>query len=288
METKQPIESFPPQHQETQPGLETEMVPVPDTTPRPRPAGGKLQGKVAIITGGDSGIGKAVALLFAEEGADLAIVYYNEHEDARQTEKEIKARGRKVLLFPGDLCEEAFSQHIVDETLARLGKIDIIVNNAAVQFPREDPQKICSEQFELTFKVNVFAAFYLTFAALPHLAAGSSIINSSSVTAFRGSQHLVDYAATKGALIAFTRSLSTALTDRGIRVNAVAPGPIWTPLIPASFSEEKVEEFGKDVPMGRAGQPYEVAPSYLFLASEDASYFTGQTLHPNGGTIINT
>ncbi|ODS75828.1 MAG: NAD(P)-dependent oxidoreductase, partial [Cytophagaceae bacterium SCN 52-12] len=279
---KIPVESFPPQTQPAQPGLQSEMIPPPDTEPRTYGRDGKLSGKTAIITGGDSGIGKAAALLFADEGADVAIVYYNEHEDAEATANELRERGSNVLLLSGDLGEEAFCRHVVEETVSKFGKIDILVNNAAVQFPKDSLEKITSDQLELTFRINVFAPFYLTRAALPHMEPGGSIINSSSITAFRGSERLIDYAATKGALISFTRSLSTALIKRGIRVNAVAPGPIWTPLIPASFDAEEVASFGKDVPMGRAGQPHEAATAYLFLATDDSSYFTGQTLHPNG------
>ena len=285
---KIPVASFPPQSQDVQPGIQSEMAPQPDTEPRTYERGQKLHGKVAIITGGDSGIGKAAALLFADEGADLVIVYYNEHEDAQETERELSARGSSVLLLSGDLSEEEFCRQVVEETIAKFGKIDILVNNAAVQFPQESLEKITAEQLEVTFRINVFAPFFLTRAALPYMEAGSSIINSSSITAFRGSERLIDYAATKGALISFTRSLSTALIKKGIRVNAVAPGPIWTPLIPASFDPEEVARFGKDVPMGRAGQPHEAATAYLFLASDDSSYFTGQTLHPNGGVVVNT
>ncbi len=285
---KIPVESFPPQTQHAQPGLQSEMVPPPDTEPRVYEKGGKLNGKVAVITGGDSGIGKAAALLFADEGADLGIVYYNEHEDAKETENELQVRGSDVLLLSGDLSEEAFCQRVVEDAVAKFGKIDVLVNNAAVQFPKDSLEKITSEQLELTFRINVFAPFYLTRAALPYMEPGGSIINSSSITAFRGSERLMDYAATKGALISFTRSLSTALIKKGIRVNAVAPGPIWTPLIPASFDAEEVASFGKDVPMGRAGQPHEAATAYLFLATDDSSYFTGQTLHPNGGVVVNT
>ncbi|GAA4439558.1 SDR family oxidoreductase [Ravibacter arvi] len=281
-------EAFPPQSQARQPGITSEMVPTPDTEPRSYPQGKKLHEKVAIITGGDSGIGKAVALLFAEEGAKLVIVYYDEHADAEQTEKEIRARGSDVLLISGDLTREAFSTEIVDKTLEKFGKIDILVNNAAVQFPQASITDITSEQLKLTFSVNFFAPFYLTRAALPHMKPGANIINTSSITAFRGSDRLIDYSATKGALISFTRSLSSSLAEKGIRVNAVAPGPIWTPLIPASFDPAEVAEFGTDVPMGRAGQPMEVATAFLFLASGDGAYFTGQTLHPNGGVVVNT
>lgn len=278
---------FPEQQQPNQPGTETEMNPTPISKPKAGHSG-KLQGKVAVITGGDSGIGKAVALLFASEGAEIVIVYFNEHEDAAATEKEIKEMGGKSILIPGDLSTPEFCREVIEQTITTFGKIDILINNAAVQFPQEDPVNITQGQLELTFKINFFAPFYMSQAALKHMKAGSVIINSSSVTAFRGSSHLVDYASTKGALIAFTRSLSLALQERKIRVNAVSPGPIWTPLIPASFPADHVASFGTDVPMGRAGQPNEVAPAYLFLASEDGSYFTGQTLHPNGGEIVNT
>lgn len=279
--------TFPPQHQDIQPGVETLMKPLPESKPVPEPAAGKLKNKVAIITGGDSGIGKAVALAFAEEGADIVIVYLNEHEDARDTATGVAELGRKAVLLPGDIADESFCQSVIEQAIIQFGRIDIVVNNAAVQYPQERPEDISRAQLLKTFEVNVFGAFYLTLAALPFLGKKSSIINTSSVTAYRGSYHLIDYAATKGALVAFTRSLSAALADRQIRVNAVAPGPIWTPLIPASFPEDHVEEFGADVPMKRAGQPNEVATCYVFLASDDASYITGQVLHPNGGEIIN-
>jgi NAD(P)-dependent dehydrogenase (short-subunit alcohol dehydrogenase family) len=280
-------ETLPAQHQEVQPGLETLMDPQPETLPQPQPSKGKLQDKVALITGGDSGIGKAVAILFAEEGADIVIVYFNEEEDAQDTAEEIKKRGRKVVLFPGDVADESFCNYVVEHTVAQFGKIDILVNNAGVQYPQERPEDITGEQLRKTFSINVFSVFYFSLAVLPFMPEGSVIINSSSVTAYRGSYHLIDYAATKGALVSFTRSLSTALADRSIRVNAVAPGPIWTPLIPASFSAGQVAEFGAKVPLKRPGQPYEAATCYLFLASDDASYMTGQVLHPNGGEIIN-
>ncbi len=278
---------FPPQHQEIQPGLEAVMEPQPETDPESRFSGGKLEGKIAIITGGDSGIGKAVALAFAEAGAHIVIAYLDEHVDAQKTAEEILKKGRKALLYAGDITEERFCQYVVEQTIVHFGRIDILVNNAAVQYPQEKPEDITAQQLKETFAVNVFAAFYFTLAALPFIEKKGSIITTTSVTAYRGSYHLIDYAATKGALVSFTRSLSAALAKRDIRVNAVAPGPVWTPLIPASFSEDHVAEFGTEVPLGRAGQPNEIAGCYVFLASEDASYITGQVLHPNGGEIIN-
>jgi NAD(P)-dependent dehydrogenase (short-subunit alcohol dehydrogenase family) len=280
-------ETIPPQTQNHQPGVETEMVPQPVSQPKLDARTGRLQHKVAIITGGDSGIGKAVALDFAKEGATVAIVYLEEDTDAADTEKEILAIGGKVRLFKGDVREESFCKQVAVSTLEQFDAIDIVVNNAAVQFEQTEPTDITAAQLRLTFETNVFAAFYLSLACLPHMKKGSSIINTTSVTAYRGSDHLIDYASTKAALVGFTRSLSSALAEKGIRVNAVAPGPIWTPLIPASFSEKEVAEFGKNTPMKRPGQPNEVAPCYTFLASEEASYITGQVLHPNGGEIIN-
>ena len=247
---------------------------------------GKLEGKVAIITGGDSGIGKAVAIAFAKEGADVAIAYLEEHADAEETQRQVREEGRRCITIAGDVGNEGFCKHVVDTAVQHLGKIDVLVNNAAVQYPQERIEDITAEQLEKTFRTNIFAYFFLTKAALPHMKEGSAIINCTSVTAYRGSPHLLDYSSTKGAILAFTRSLSGALVKRGIRVNGVAPGPIWTPLIPSSFSAEEVADFGNDVPMGRAGQPEEVAPSFVFLASDDASYMTGQVLHPNGGEMV--
>ena len=281
------IKDIPPQTQDHQPGVETEMESRPVSAPKLDARGGRLQDKVAIITGGDSGIGKAVALDFAKEGATVVIAYLEEDTDALHTEQEVEALGGKVLLLKGNIREEDFCKKIAATALEQFGGIDILVNNAAVQFEQTEPTDITAAQLRLTFETNVFAAFYLTLACLPHMKKGSSIINTTSVTAYRGSHHLIDYASTKAALVGFTRSLSSALAEKGIRVNAVAPGPIWTPLIPASFSEKEVDEFGKDTPMKRPGQPNEVAPCYTFLASEGASYITGQVLHPNGGEIIN-
>lgn len=274
-----------PKQEQDMPGSEQQMTPKP-VSERPEPAK-KLEGKVALITGGDSGIGKAVALLFAREGADVAISYLNEEEDARETKNKVEGYGRKCILLPGNIREEGFCRMLVDETVGQLGKLDILVNNAATQYPQKSIEDISAEQLRETFETNIFSMFYITKAALPHLKEGSAIINTTSVTAYRGSKELLDYASTKGAIVAFTRSLAQALAEKKIRVNGVAPGPIWTPLIVGSFDEEKVSTFGSDVPLGRAGEPAEVATSYLFLASEDASYMTGQILHPNGGEIVN-
>ncbi len=261
-------------------------------TPRPQSEGAKpqalkLEGKVAIITGGDSGIGRAVAIAFAKEGADVSIVYLEEHRDARETEQLVEQHGRKCLLIDGDVGDEKFCQKVVKQALSEFGRLDIVVNNAAEQHPQESIEKISAKQLEQTFRTNVFAYFFMIKAAMKHLRKGSVIINTTSVTAYKGSPELLDYSATKGAEIALTRSLSQGLAKKGIRVNGVAPGPIWTPLIPSTFPAEEVATFGSDVPLGRPGQPEEVATCYVFLASDDSSYMTGQILHPNGGTVVN-
>lgn len=277
---------FPPQHQEVQPGIEAIMDPRPVFDDPEYRGSGKLEDRVAIITGGDSGIGRATAVAFAKEGAKIVIVYLYEREDAEETKGYIEGYGSECLLIEGDISEEHFSKNIVEKTIEKFGKIDILVNNAGVQFPQKSIENITSEQLEITFKVNIFAMFYLTKAVLPYLKRGSSIINTTSVTAYEGHETLIDYSATKGAVTTFTRSLSQSLVDKGIRVNAVAPGPIWTPLIVSSFSAEEVATFGEDTPMKRAGQPYELAPAYVYLASDDSSYVTGQIIHVNGGTMV--
>lgn len=279
-------QTLPPQHQ-PEPGKEGEMNPRPEYRGEDYKAAGKLKDKVAIITGGDSGIGRSVAVLFAREGADVAILYLDQHQDAEQTRKVVEEHGRKCLTFAGDVADREVCRRVVDETLAKLGKLDILVNNAAEQHPQEKLEDISEEQWEKTFRTNIFGMFQMTKAALPHLHKGASIINTTSVTAYKGSPQLLDYSATKGAITAFTRSLSMNLAERGIRVNGVAPGPIWTPLIPSTFDEDKVAKFGANVPMERPGQPDEVAPAYVYLASSDASYVSGQVIHVNGGTVVN-
>jgi NAD(P)-dependent dehydrogenase (short-subunit alcohol dehydrogenase family) len=276
----------PAQHQTRQPGREHKMRPQPRAVDD-KAGSGKLEGKIAIITGGDSGIGRAVAIAFAKEGADVAIVYLEEHKDARETSRLVQERGGKCLLIGGDVGIEKFCRAAVDQTLDEFGRIDILVNNAAEQHLQNSIEGITEQQLTRTFRTNIFSFFFMTKAVIKHLTKGAAIINTTSVTAYKGSSHLLDYSSTKGAIVAFTRSLSQALVKKGIRVNGVAPGPIWTPLIPSSFPKEAVETFGSDVPLGRPGQPEEIAPSYVFLASDDSSYMTGQILHPNGGTVVN-
>nr|WP_099362607.1 SDR family oxidoreductase [Fredinandcohnia onubensis] len=278
---------LPPQHQNQQPGTETEMVPRPVSEDHSYQGSNKLANKVAIITGGDSGIGKAVAIHYAKEGANVVIVYLNEHEDAKETKRQVEEEGQKCLLLSGDIGNEEFCKEIVKKTIDTFGKLDILVNNAAEQHPQKSISAITAEQLEKTFRTNIFSYFHLTKAALPHLKQGSSIINTASVTAYKGNEQLVDYSATKGAVVSFTRSLSMQLVGKGIRVNGVAPGPIWTPLIPSTFTSDQVAKFGSTTPMKRPGQPEEVAPCYIFLASDDASYMSGQILHVNGGEIVN-
>ncbi len=278
----------PPQHQPAQPGREHVMQPPPIFIREDYRGSGKLQNKVALITGGDSGIGRAVAQHFAREGADCVLIYLDEHDDANETRRLVEGEGRSCLLLAGDVSDARFCRKAVARAVDRYGRIDVLVNNAAEQHARDTFEQIELEQVERTFRTNFFAYFVFVKAALPHMVPGSAIINTASVTAYRGSGHLIDYSATKGAIVAFTRSLSKALVGRGIRVNGVAPGPIWTPLIPATFPKEHVQSFGSDTPMGRAGQPAEVGPCYVLLASADGSYMTGQVLHPNGGEFVDT
>ncbi|RPI24546.1 MAG: glucose 1-dehydrogenase [Acidobacteria bacterium] len=280
--------SRPAQKQKKQPGIESKMTPKPEAESAEYRGSGKLEGKVALITGGDSGIGRAVAILYAREGADVAIVYLNEHEDAEETKGQVEQEGRKCLLLPGDVGSERFCQKAVKTTVDKLGRLDILVNNAAEQHPQDNLEDITAEQLEKTFRTNIFSMFFITKAALAHLKEGSMIVNTSSITAYRGNPQLIDYSSTKGAIVAFTRALAQSLVKRGIRVNGVAPGPIWTPLIPATFSEEKVSEFGAKTPMGRPGEPSEVAPAYVFLASADSAYITGQFIHINGGDFVSS
>jgi NAD(P)-dependent dehydrogenase (short-subunit alcohol dehydrogenase family) len=275
-------ETLPPQHQDRQPGRESAMTPKPDYAPRFR-GSGRLEGKVALVTGGDSGIGRAVAVLFAREGADVAIVYLDEGEDAKEAARLVEREGRRCVAIAGDVGRPEFCAKAVETTVSELGRLDVLVNNAAEQHPQKDMADISPEQIDRTFRTNIYGYFFMTQAALPHLKKGASIVNTTSVTAYRGSPDLLDYSATKGAIVAFTRSLAQKLVKDGIRVNGVAPGPIWTPLIPSTFPEDKVKSFGANTPMQRPGQPNEVASCFLFLACEDASYITGSVLHPNGG-----
>lgn len=276
----------PPQRQRRQPGREYKMHPLPEYLPK-YPGCGRLMGKVALITGGDSGIGRAVAVAMAREGAQIAIVYLNEHKDAEETLRLVEAEGRSAIKIAGDVGRETFCRLAVSRTVKAFGALDILVNNAAEQHEVESLIELPEKQLVKTFRTNVYSCFFMSKHALRHMKKGSSIINTTSITAYRGHRTLLDYSATKGAIVTFTRSLSEVLVEDGIRVNGVAPGPIWTPLIPASFKPTKVAKFGSSAPLGRPGQPNEVAPCYVFLASEDASYMTGQVLHPNGGTVVN-
>ena len=275
------------QHQDRQPGIESKMDPQP-IYDSDSPGAHRLEGKVAIITGGDSGIGRAIAVHFAKEGADVAIVYLDEHEDAEKTKDVVAQYGKEALLISTDISDEDNCKEAVEKVIEHFGHVEILVNNAAVQFEQHNVEDITAEQIQRTFSVNIFSQFYMTRFTVLHLKDGSTIINTASITAYRGNEVLMDYSSTKGAIVAFTRSLSHSLVKKGIRVNAVAPGPVWTPLIPASFPPEKVKEFGKDVPMGRPAQPAEIAPCYVFLASRESSFITGQVLHPNGGITVNT
>ncbi|MEN6669346.1 SDR family oxidoreductase [Psychrobacter sp. B38] len=277
----------PKDQQQSLPGTQQAQMPTPETLPRDYP-NGKLAGKVAVITGADSGIGQAVAILFAKEGADVVVSYLCEDEDANKTKQHVESYDRRCVLVASDLSKEANCKDLIDKAISEFGKIDILVNNAALQIEQKSLTDISTEQFDKTVHTNFYPHFWLSKFALPHMKAGSSIINTTSITAYRGVAYLMDYASTKGAILSFTRALATNLTTekKGIRVNGVAPGPIWTPLIVASFTPDEIESFGKDNPMGRPGQPYEVAPAYLYLASDDASYVTGQVIHVNGGEII--
>ena len=279
--------SQPPEQQDDRPGHESAMKQKPVAEKPTHVGTGKLQDRVVLITGGDSGIGRAVAIAFAKEGARLVLSYLEEGEDAAETKRMVEEKGAECMTVAGDIGEEVHCQRLVGRAIEEFGRLDILINNAAEQHPQDDITDISAEQLERTFRTNIFAMFYLTKAAMPHLKKGSSIINTTSVTAYRGSPQLLDYSSTKGAIVAFTRSLSMALIEKGIRVNAVAPGPVWTPLIPSTFPPDKVEGFGQQVPMKRAGQPEEIALCYVFLASDDASYMSGQVLHPNGGEVIN-
>ncbi|TBL80200.1 SDR family oxidoreductase [Paenibacillus thalictri] len=285
--TTQEKPTFPAQHQNRQPGIESQMNPAPVFEDAKYKPAGKLLGKVAVITGGDSGIGRAVAVTYAKEGADVVIVYLNEHDDAKETKRQIEEEQRKCHAMAGDIGDESFCKQVIEQTVKQFGRLDILVNNAAEQHPQPKLEDVTAAQLERTFRTNVFGMFYMTKAALPHLRQGAAIINTASITAYEGNEQLIDYSATKGAVVSFTRSLSQQVIGQGIRVNGVAPGPIWTPLIPSTFNEQQVSVFGSTSPMKRAGQPEELAPSYVFLACDDSSYMAGQILHVNGGTIVN-
>jgi NAD(P)-dependent dehydrogenase (short-subunit alcohol dehydrogenase family) len=289
-EIKEHPQTFPAQHQDRQPGIESLMHPKPIIENPHYKGSGKLDGKVAIITGGDSGIGAAAAIAFAKEGADLVIPYFSDYEkqDADRTKERIQALGQTCLLIPGDLRDPNQCARVVQQTLNQFEKLNILVNNHGVQFPQESLLDISNEQWDATFQTNIYAFFYMTKAALPHLSAGDAIINTASVVAYEGNKKLIDYSSTKGAIVGFTRALSQNLAEQEIRVNAVAPGPIWTPLIPSSFSAEDVQTFGLETPMKRAGQPFELAPAYVYLASDDSRYVSGQVIHVNGGTMVSS
>lgn len=276
----------PAQHQGKQPGKETAMDPLPLREEFDYQGSGKLDGKVALVTGGDSGIGGAVSIAFAKEGADVAIVYRDEHEDAELTKNRVQKEGVRCIIMAGDVGDRSFCQEAIEDTVKQWGKLDILVNNAAEQHPKQGIEDISTEQLEQTFRSNIFSMFHMTKAALNHMGQNGSIINTASITAYEGNEQLIDYSSTKGAVVSFTRSIAKSLVNKGIRVNGVAPGPIWTPLIPSTFSAEKVKHFGTNTPMSRPGQPAELAPSYVLLASDDSSYMTGQMLHINGGQFV--
>lgn len=279
-------EKIRPEQEQSRPGKESNLRPEPQHEPKGK-GSDKLKGKVAIITGADSGIGKATAILFAREGADITIVYLNEDKDAKDTKKAIEKEGQKCLLIKADISKEINCKKVIDKTLETFHKIDILINNAGMHWEKNTIENISTDQVNKTLEINFFSCFWMSKYAVPHLKKGATIVNTTSITAYRGSDHLMDYASSKGAILAFSRSLSQSLVGKGVRVNAVAPGPIWTPLIASTFDEEQVAKFGSDTPMGRAGEPNEVAPCFLFFASDDSSYLTGQTLHPNGGFILN-
>jgi len=276
-----------PKKQNKQPGIEAKMNPAPEYIKPNYKVAGKLEGKVALVTGGDSGIGRAVSVHFAAEGADIAIVYLDEDIDARETRKLVEKAGRKCLLIKGDIKKNDFCREAVEKVIAEYGKLNILVNNAGMQFPEKDVKDISEEQLETTFRTNIFAYFYFAEAALEYLKEGDCIINTTSVTAYRSSPSLIDYSSTKGAITTFTRSLATNLAEKKIRVNGVAPGPVWTPLLVSTFDEKKIKKFGSETGMKRAGQPSELGPAYVFLASDDASFITGQVIHVNGGEVVN-
>ncbi len=284
---KEVIYTFPPQHQSQMPGIEANMSPLPITDNPEYQASGKLTNRIAIVTGGDSGIGRAAALTFAKEGAKVVIVYLNEKEDAQTAQQLIKSYNGECLLIEKDLRTEEAAQEVLDETLAQYGAPSVLVNNCAVQYPQKSILNISKEQLVQTFETNFYSYFFMSKAVLPHMTAGASIINTASITAYKGNKSLIDYSSTKGAIVSFTRSLALSLADQDIRVNAVAPGPIWTPLIPGSFEADKVSQFGNNTPMKRAGQPFELAPAYVYLACDDSRYMSGQVMHINGGTIVN-
>lgn len=280
-------QSVPPQKQPKQPGVNALMDPVPVYEDPNYPAGNRLAGKVAVVTGGDSGIGRSVAVSFAKEGADVAVVYLEEHDDANEVKNIIENIGKRCLLLAGDLGEEIFCRGVINKVIDSFGRIDILVNNAAEQHPQNSIEDIEQEQLEKTFKTNFYSYFFMTKAALPYMKCGDSIINTASITAYKGDETLIDYSSTKGAVVSFTRSMSMSLAKSGIRINCVAPGPVWTPLIPSSFNESEVKRFGSDTPIGRPAQPLELSGAYVYLASNDSSYVTGQTIHVNGGVIVN-